>query len=185
MHHIPNIISALRVLLVLPIAHQLLHGAWGNAFVLIFIAGISDALDGYLARNFKWQSKLGAFLDPLADKLLMTVLFVCLAYKDIIPNWLAILVVSRDFIILLGAMIYHWVTRDLRMSPLLISKANTAMQICFVLALMYHLAIDPVTDIILNILQYGVAITTLLSGILYMIHWSRYTIRHLSEKTTT
>jgi len=160
----------------------LLHGAWGSAFTLIFIAGASDALDGFLARSFKWQSKLGAFLDPLADKLLLIVVFVTLAYKEVIPNWLAVIVVSRDFLIILGAIIYHWVTRELRMSPLLISKANTAMQICFVLALMYHLAIDPIPESTLSILKYSVAATTLISGILYVIHWSRYTIKHFSEK---
>ncbi|WP_299877527.1 CDP-alcohol phosphatidyltransferase family protein [uncultured Cocleimonas sp.] len=182
MHHIPNIISALRILLVLPIAHQLLHAEWKNALILIFVAGISDAIDGFLARNYKWQSKLGGFLDPLADKLLLTVVFVTLAYKDIIPNWLAILVISRDLIILLGAIVYHWVTRELRMTPILISKINTTMQITFVLALMYHLAINPMTEPVLNILKYGVAITTLLSGIMYVIHWSRYTIKYLSKK---
>ncbi|HIP94029.1 MAG TPA: CDP-alcohol phosphatidyltransferase family protein, partial [Leucothrix sp.] len=92
MHHIPNIISVLRILLVLPIASLLLDEAWMSAFILIFIAGISDAFDGFLARAFHWQSKLGSMLDPIADKLLLVVIFVTLAYRDIIPNWLAIIV---------------------------------------------------------------------------------------------
>ena len=176
MHHIPNIISVLRLFLVLPIALELQNEAWLNAFVLIFIAGVSDALDGFLARAFKWQSKLGSILDPLADKLLLIVIFVSLAYKGVIPNWLAILIVVRDFVILLGAITYHYLTRELKVSPLFSSKINTAFQIIFVLALMYHLAINPLSEDLFTLLQIGVTLTTLFSGISYVICWARYTI---------
>ena len=89
--------------MVLPIAVQLHYGDWSFAFVLIFIAGLSDALDGFLARTFSWQSNLGSFLDPIADKLLLIVIFVLLADKNIIPVWLTGLVVGRDILIVLGA----------------------------------------------------------------------------------
>lgn len=152
------------------------------AFILIFIAGISDAFDGFLARAFKWQSTLGSFLDPLADKLLLGVIFISLAYKGIIPNWLVILVITRDIIILLGAGFYQWMTQELNISPLFSSKINTALQIIFVLVIMYHLAIEPLPEAITLGLQLVVAFTTLLSGFLYVKYWLRYTISHVVEK---
>ena len=183
MHHIPNIISILRIILVLPIAILLHKEAWLSAFILIFIAGISDAIDGFLARAFRWQSHLGSILDPLADKLLLIVLFVSLASKGIIPVWLAALVVGRDVIILIGAIIFQWLTRDLKMSPLFSSKVNTALQIIFVLAVMYHLAVSQLSDSLIYTLQISVALTTLFSGFLYVIYWTRYTMDFFQNKS--
>jgi len=174
LHNIPNIISVLRILLVLPIAHLLLDEAWKSALILIFIAGISDAFDGFLARAFHWQSKLGSILDPLADKLLLVVLFVTLAYQNIIPNWLAFMVIARDIIILLGAITYQWLTKDLKIAPLLSSKINTALQIVFVLGLMYHLAISPLSQNLLLVMQILIVMTTLYSGVIYIICWLGY-----------
>jgi cardiolipin synthase len=184
LHHIPNIISVLRILLVLPIAIQLYHEAWMNAFILFFIAGVSDGIDGFLARAFKWQSKLGSILDPIADKLLLTVIFVTLAYKGIIPVWFAMMVVARDIIILLGAMSYHWVTRELNITPLFSSKINTGLQISYVLALIYHMAISPLSETLLQVLQVGVAISILFSGISYVVTWTRLTIEFCSRNKT-
>lgn len=174
MHHIPNIISAIRILLIFPIASFLIQESWLNAFILILIAGLSDGVDGFLARTFSWQSKLGAVLDPLADKALMIVLFVILAQKGVISIWLAALVVSRDLIILVGAMAYQLLTRKLEMSPLFMSKLNTALQILFVLVIMYHLAFSAIPLQLLNLLQLIVAVTTIVSGIMYVVIWSGY-----------
>ncbi len=182
MHHIPNIISVLRILLVLPIAILLLNKAWEMAFILIFIAGISDAFDGFLARTFHWQSKLGSILDPVADKLLLVVLFVTLAYRDIIPSWLAALVISRDVVILVGAMSYQWITHDLKITPLLSSKLNTALQIVFVLLLMYHLAVSPVPEKAMFAMQIAVVVTTIISGVKYVICWTNYYKNYLEKK---
>ena len=182
MHHIPNIISVLRILLVLPIANLLLSEAWMPAFVLIFIAGVSDALDGFLARAFHWQSRLGSMLDPIADKLLLVVIFITLTYHDIIPNWLTVLVISRDVIILLGAISYQWITGNLKISPLMSSKINTALQIVFVLGLMYHLAISPLPEIILSFLEISVVATTIISGVNYIVSWTGYYATYLAQK---
>lgn len=184
MHHIPNIISILRVILVLPIALLLYKEAWGVAFVLIFIAGLSDALDGFLARTFSWQSQLGSILDPLADKLLLVVIFVSLAYKDIIPIWIMILVVARDFIILMGAISYQWLTKELKITPLFSSKVNTALQIIFILVIMYHLAISSLPETLILALQIAVALTTSISGILYVVYWSRYYAKYLEKNSS-
>ncbi len=182
MHNIPNIISLLRAFLVLPIGVYLYQEAWGSAFILIFIAGISDAFDGYLARVNNWQSRLGSILDPLADKLLLVVIFIILAYKGKLPHWLMILVVSRDIIILIGAMVYQWITKELKMTPLFSSKVNTALQILFILMIMVHLAILPLPDTLLSVMQTIVAITTFVSGVFYIICWSGYCAKYLAEQ---
>jgi len=174
MHHIPNIISILRIILVLPIAYLLLNEAWVQALTLIFIAGISDALDGFLARTFYWQSELGSILDPIADKLLLVIIFITLAYRDVIPNWLAFLVIARDVLILGGAISYQWLTENLKIEPLLSSKINTALQIVFVLALMYHLAISPLPQTFMFSLQALVVIMVMYSGFKYVVCWTSY-----------
>ncbi len=158
----------------LPIAYLLLSEAWAQALVLIFVAGVSDALDGFLARTFHWQSELGSIIDPIADKLLLVIIFVTLAYRGIIPNWLALLVIARDVVILSGAISYQWFTQDLKIAPLLSSKINTALQIVFVLMLMYHLAISSLPLELMLLLQIAVVVTTLYSGVKYIICWSVY-----------
>ena len=90
--------------MVLPIAMLLNQEEWAAAFTLIFIAGVSDGIDGYLARTYQWQSRLGSILDPLADKLLIVIIFIIMAHKGIIPSWLTTLVIARDVVILSGAI---------------------------------------------------------------------------------
>lgn len=182
MHHIPNIISLLRILLVLPIAYFLLAEDWTLALILIFIAGISDALDGFVARTFHWQSELGSILDPIADKILLVIIFVTLAYRGAIPSWLAFLIVFRDIVILAGAVSYQWLTQDLKIAPLLSSKINTALQIVFALALMYHLAISTLPQALIYLLQIAVVITTLYSGVKYIICWMAYYKKYRMQK---
>ena len=183
MHHIPNIISIFRILLIVPIALLLHHQSWANAFILILIAGVSDALDGFLARVFNWQSRLGSFLDPIADKLLLIVIFISLAHKGIIPIWLICLVIGRDLIILLGASACQWITRKLEMSPLFISKVNTALQILFILLIMYHLAFSNLPRQLIEGMQFAVAITTIISGLAYIVIWSNNTKNELAKNT--
>lgn len=174
MHQIPNIISIIRAILVLPIGFYLIQESWSTAFLLIFIAGISDGIDGYLARTFHWQSHLGSILDPLADKLLIVIIFIIMAHKGILPHWLSTIIIMRDVIILLGAVTYQWLTNDLKVEPLLSSKINTALQILFVLGLMYHLAITPFPSIIIDYAQLTIASTAIISGGLYVICWINY-----------
>ena len=164
--------------MIIPIAMLLHQNAWSAAFWLILLAGISDALDGFLARAFNWQSRLGAILDPLADKALLIFVFLSLAHKGMIPVWLAAIVVIRDIVILAGAVTYRWLFKEIEISPLFISKINTAIQILFVFAIMYHLAFSgssywqlPLS--VVNSLQSLVALTTIVSGIAYVVIWSR------------
>ncbi len=162
---------------------MLLHKeSWSMAFVLIFIAGVSDGVDGYLARAYRWQSRLGTILDPLADKLLIVIIFIIMGYKGIIPQWLVILVIARDFIILAGAISYQWLTKNLEVSPLFSSKINTAFQIVFVMGLMLHLTVFPLASYILTTAQFAVAIIAVVSGVSYVKCWSGYYMNYLRQR---
>lgn len=127
--NIPNTLTLARIVLVplvvwLIITHEMLA-----AFVLFLLAGLSDAADGYLAKRFQWRTELGAYLDPIADKLLLVSIYVTLGFSDHLPAWLVIAVVSRD-ILIIGAFLLSWVlSRPVAVHPLPISKANTLAQI--------------------------------------------------------
>ena len=100
--NIPNLITLLRIILVPVIVILLIQGSFFKALIVFIVAGLSDALDGFLARVLKQQTVLGAYLDPIADKALLVSSFVTLSVLHIIPSWLVVIVISRDFIILLG-----------------------------------------------------------------------------------
>jgi cardiolipin synthase len=178
MAHIPNIITVIRIILVLPTAWLLHQSRYPEAFALMFAAGASDALDGALARRFDWKSKLGAILDPLADKFLVATVFVIFTYQGHIPLWVAVIALSRDFIILCGAVVYKYLFREIEVVPTFFSKANTATQIVMLLMVMLGLLsfegasalartlVDPYCFYLLAALGIG-------SGIDYIITWSR------------
>jgi len=176
LRHIPNIISILRILLITPIIWAIWLEDYRLAFVLILIAGISDGVDGFLARFFNWKSELGALLDPLADKILLVSLFIVFAFKDLIPFWLMLLVVGRDLVIILGATAYQLVTHQLEMRPLFISKINTTLQIALVVLVALRLLGIHIADSLLNGMMWLVALSTLASGISYVVTWTRYTL---------
>ena len=133
MRHIPNIISIFRILLV-PCILLLLDSPWG--FRLFFISGWSDLADGYLARRFNWQSKLGAYLDPIADKLLMTSLYIALTMRGVFPFWLVAIVLGRDIILALGGLILMQFTKLREFPPTVPGKLSTFCQGMTLLAAM-------------------------------------------------
>ena len=128
---IPNLISVVRLVLVPMTVDALLAGRPDVAFWLFLIAGVSDGIDGWIARRFDQRSVLGSYLDPLADKALIVSIFVTLAIIGILPVWLAILVVSRDVLIVGGVMLSWMLGRASPIHPLFVSKANTFAQIGF------------------------------------------------------
>ncbi|WP_243309998.1 CDP-alcohol phosphatidyltransferase family protein [Fundidesulfovibrio agrisoli] len=132
---IPNALTMARILLTPFFVVLFLDGNYFGALSMFFLAGLSDALDGLLARLLDQRSALGAILDPLADKILLVTSFICLAHAGWIPLWLAVLVVSRDVIILGGIAVLTFWGRDMRQSiqPSLISKLTTATQMALVL----------------------------------------------------
>jgi cardiolipin synthase len=166
----------LRILLVIPTVYLIWDNQFSYALSLFFIAGVSDGLDGYLARRFNWTTKLGGYLDPMGDKLLMTASYFMLGWLGHLPVWLVAIVIGRDLVIVLGALAYRLLVQDITMSPLLVSKLNTAAQIFLVLLMLFSLSDLPMSDIpewfILTII-YIVAITSMLSGLTYIIIWSK------------
>ena len=180
---IPNLLSIARILLSLPVARLLLNERFGEALLLFFIAGVSDGLDGYLAKRFGWHSRLGSILDPLADKVLLVTSYLCLVWVGLIPLWLLALVVGRDLVIVVGALAFHWLIGRYDMQPTWVSKLNTVLQITLVLALVLSNGVYILPDMLLVGLLYGACLTTILSGIDYVWTWGRkaYCARHLGK----
>jgi cardiolipin synthase (CMP-forming) len=139
---LPNLISLMRLIFVPLVIVAIIQERWGLAFALFFTAGISDGIDGYIARRFDMRSALGAFLDPLADKALLVSLFITLAAIREIPVWLAVIVVSRDLMILSVIVISWLMEKPVAIQPLLISKINTAAQIGFAALVLFTRAFD-------------------------------------------
>lgn len=129
MENLPNLITLGRVVLVPIVFWLLLTGEMQLAFVLFLVAGISDGVDGYLAKRFGWTSELGAYLDPLADKLLLVCVFIALGVAGKLPSWLVIGVVTRDVLIVAGVMLAWLLANPVHIHPLVVSKLNTVAQI--------------------------------------------------------
>lgn len=170
---IPNLLTFARIVLVPPTVWLLLERHFGWALVLFFIAGVSDGLDGLLAKRFNWTSRLGALLDPLADKLLLISCYLVLAWLGLLPVWLVVLVLLRDLIIVLGATAYHFRIEKLEADPTIVSKLNTVMQILLVLLVISGRAFELEVSELLEIMIYAVAVTTVWSGVDYVITWGR------------
>ncbi len=168
---IPNIISFLRILLTIPVVDLLLDQQFGNALIVFAIAGFSDGLDGFLAKHFGWQSRLGGLLDPLADKALLLASFLVLGSMGLIPVWLVSLVILRDLIIMGGALLYHFEVEDLEAQPSLISKVNTLFQILTVLMVVASAGPWPMPDGVIESLVGITAFTTIASGVNYVWVW--------------
>ena len=174
---LPNAITLLRILLVAPIAWLLWQMRYPEALVLMAIAGASDAVDGVLARRFGWGTKFGALVDPFADKVMVVAVFVVLTVQGPIPLWLAAVVVGRDAVILGGAAVYRLWFHEISMSPTLISKVNTAVQIIVLLLVLFGLcSFGAASELALALADpwclYLVAALSVVSGVDYVITWS-------------
>lgn len=179
---IPNFITLLRLLLLVPFVHFLFSESYVLALLVFAVAGLSDALDGYLARRHGWGTPLGAILDPLADKLLMATAYCSLGWLDLLPLWIVALVIGRDLIIITGALAYaHLVSRP-EMAPTRISKFNTAVQIVFMLSMLIALAGAGLPQWWLKGWLVVMVITTLWSGIDYVWRWSSRASKEHKEK---
>jgi len=169
---LPNAISLLRIVLVVPILSLILSGGFAWALALFFAAGFSDGIDGYLAKRFDWHTRLGGLLDPVADKLLVAGTFVTLAYVQQIPVWLAAVVILRDLIIIGGAMAYNFIVRPVQGEPTKISKLNTALQLLFLLFVLSRAAFEWPDEITITVLGAAILITVVISGVDYVYSWS-------------
>lgn len=171
---IPNIITLFRILLVPVIVWAIASNEMEIAFAIFVIAGLSDAVDGFLAKRFDMASELGALLDPIADKALLVSIYVSLGIWGAVPRWIVILVVSRD-IMIVGAVIISWVFgKPIPMKPLMVSKLNTVAQVTFAAVVLAALAFgfswEPYDVILMGL----VAILTLVSVSFYLVEWTRH-----------
>ena len=171
--NLPNLITLGRLLSVPLAVWFVLNGTVAPAFWLFVLAGLSDAVDGFIAKRFNRRSKLGALLDPIADKALLVSMFVTLGISHALPNWLVILVVFRDLLIVGGFMLAVALTQSMRWEPLVISKLNTALQIALVAAVLGGLGLGIADHGLVVGLIYAVGVTTVLSGTAYLVRWAR------------
>lgn len=173
--NIANALTAFRVLLVPLFAHFLITGRVRRSLIVFAVCGLSDALDGLLARKLRQRTVVGFYLDPIADKLLMATAFVVLAYVKILPVWLAVLVISRDLFILVGSVLILLLHGSGRIRTTIASKTNTIVQ---VLTVIYFLAVrafpsvgqtSPGTEVTATAVVVGLcALTTTVSGLQYL-----------------
>jgi len=170
---IPNLITFLRFLLTVPVVYLLLTREFSGALWLFALAGLSDGLDGYLAKRFHWETRLGSMLDPLADKALLVSSFLCLGWLGLLPSWLVAAVILRDLVIVGGALYYHFQVEPLEAEPRLISKLNTLVQILLVILVVCDAGPLPLPELLLQGLIWGTFATTLLSGLDYVVVWYR------------
>lgn len=176
---IPNLISICRLLLVPPVVVLIWADRYQLALLLAFVAGFSDALDGFLAKQYGWTSELGGILDPLADKLLMVSVVLALLVQGLLPAWLAILVVLRDLIIVLGAVSYRYFIGRFQAAPSLVSKLNTGVLILLLLAVLAVQAFDWELELSALVLLCGG--TTVASGVDYVLRWGRRARQELTR----
>jgi cardiolipin synthase len=176
MRHIPNALCILRMLLVVPVAWLLNAGEYQLTLWVFAFAGVTDGLDGFLAKRCGWMSELGKILDPLADKILLVSVFITLAALGIVPMWLAVTAVLRDVTITAGAISYNALYGYPNGKPTLISKINTGCQILYLLLAVAAKAGHWVPETVLVVLGALVFVTTFVSGIDYVVTYSRKAI---------
>ena len=184
---LPNLITIARLLLVPPAGWLLWQENYGLALVVIAVAGLSDFIDGELARRYDWRSRFGELADPLADKLLVSVVFVVLVLQQHIPIWLVAVVVLRDVVILGGAAAYRLLFRDIEISPTFVSKANTAVQVTLPIGVLVTLLdIPTLSGLVAAVVDpwlFGVAAGfAIWSGLDYVISWSRRAIDGMQDR---
>ncbi|MFU8895818.1 MAG: CDP-alcohol phosphatidyltransferase family protein [Gammaproteobacteria bacterium] len=169
---IPNLLCVLRIVLTVPIAWAIIDGRYPLALVLFFVAGVTDGLDGFLAKRFSWQSRLGGLLDPAADKLLLVTAFVTLWWAGYVPSWLLAAVVARDLLIVTGAGLYLRRVGSFEAEPSIISKVNSFLQLLYVLFILSWLVFGVPSLDIVAVMGWMVLMTTVGSGFDYWRNWN-------------
>lgn len=171
--NLPNFITLARLLSVPVAVWLILEGAFAAAFWVFVAAGISDGIDGFIAKRFDQRTKLGALLDPIADKSLLVAVYITLGIAGHLPAWLVILVVFRDFLIIGGFLLVHAMAHAMRSEPLIVSKINTVLQIGLAAATLGRLGLRLDAGMWMQALIYIVAATTVISGAGYLVRWTR------------
>jgi cardiolipin synthase (CMP-forming) len=176
---IPNFITIARLIGVPVVVWLIIADQYFAAVSLFILAGVSDAVDGFIAKRYGATSELGAFLDPIADKALLVSVFVTLGYEGILPAWLIILTVSRDILIIGGVILSYVMAKPVAMKPLWVSKLNTVAQILLIALVLADLAGMAVSTIVVTTLVMAVAGLTIASASAYLVDW----VRHMAGGT--
>ena len=171
--NLPNVISLARLCAVPVIIWLIISGEMKSAFWLTLAAAVSDAVDGIIAKSFNKITVLGGYLDPIADKSLLVCCYLALGHEGYFPNWLVILVVFRDLVIVGGALSFHVMTQSLEMTPIMVSKINTFAQLTLALIVLGGEGLGLDDTLLRQGMIYLVGLTTVLSGIVYIVIWSR------------
>lgn len=172
LRHLPNLITLVRIAACAPLTYWIVTGEARAALWLALAAGISDVLDGFLARRFGWQSELGGRLDPIADKLFLVCAFVSLGVVGALPLWVIVLVMVRDLVIVCGAVAYHHLVEPVPAAPSMPGKASTVAQVMLVLSVLAMSAGMPLPAWMPPMLIGAVAALALISGGHYVWEWS-------------
>jgi len=169
----PNFISLARLIAVPLIVYLILQSSYGWAFWVFVLAGVSDALDGYLAKRMDQVSNLGSYLDPIADKSLLVGVYVTLGYQGLIDDSVVVLVVFRDLMIVGGVILLFIFRNHTKVEPILVSKINTGAQLSLVTVVLAEAGNEFFIPMLDNTLSYLVIVTTILSGGWYLVRWGR------------
>src|SRR5262245_21064151 len=172
--NLPNLITIARILLVPVIVWAIGSGEMLFAFILFLVAGLSDAIDGFLAKRLGMTTEFGSYLDPLADKALIVSIYLALGLVEALPRWLVILVVSRDIMIVAAVMLSWLVDKPVTVKPLAVSKANTAAQIILATLVLASLGLRLDFGWLIAAGIAAVAVLTLLSIAAYVREWVRH-----------
>jgi cardiolipin synthase (CMP-forming) len=184
LRHLPNLITTVRILLVIPISIGLLRGDLITTLSLFFIAAGSDLVDGFLAKRFGWTSAIGGVLDPAADKLLLGAVFVMLAILKFLPIWLVATAVLRDLLIVLGALAYRICFGPVEARPSAISKLNTLCQGLFIMCVIGRAEFALPAVWIVTALGALTFVTTVVSGIDYVLTYGRAAVHEARARRT-
>jgi cardiolipin synthase len=171
---LPNYITVARFIMVPVIILAMINGYMLLAFILFLLAGVSDGIDGFIARRFNQRSELGTWLDPMADKFLLVAVFLMLGWLGALPVWVVLLAVTRDGLIVVAVVLSGLMNKPVKMRPLLVSKANTLMQIVLVVLVMAELAGLMDFGVLVDWTIYLVAGLTVASASAYLVSWLRH-----------
>jgi cardiolipin synthase len=166
--NLPNALTVLRILLVPMFVGVVLYGHLSAALAVFLVAGLTDALDGLIARLLDQQTTLGRYLDPLADKLLLVAAFVVLSVEGWVPLWVTIIVVSRDIIISVGSLVIHLLRERPDIAPSLMGKVTTVLQLAYIVAVLLGTAM-PLPGWLILVSLVAVAVLTVVSGLHYIV----------------
>ncbi len=180
MPNLPNTISLMRLSLVPAVIYLLIQSAYGYALAVFLLASVSDGVDGWIARHYHLQTKFGALMDPVADKLIILSCLLMLTWQGLIPLWLALFMLIRDVVIVFGAFAYRRVTGHVEITPTFMGKTHIFLEFSLLCLVLTHAAAIVTMTSWLPILFILVAATAVLSGVQYVWLWSRKTARYLA-----